>query len=165
MTQQLRLPGKGWGPKPPPPTEHKEQVAFIQRCRDRAKRDPRAEILTYIAAVPNGAYYGPDAKTRSIIGARMKAEGLVEGYEDLQLLAPMPRPDDDPAPPACPEGWYCGWLGELKRLEGGRVEDEQAEWHAKHRAKGYRVDVEKGADALFAALCRYLGIPEEYDGR
>jgi len=156
---QAPLPGRGWG-RPPPPKEHDEQVAFIARCRDRAKRDPRAEILAYVVAVPNGAYYGPDPKTRAIIGARMRAEGLAEGYEDVQLLAPMPRPVDDPAPDGAE--LYFGWLGELKRLQGGRVEPAQAAWHAWHRAQGYRVDVERGGDALYAALCRYCGL--EVDG-
>ena len=162
MSTQARLPGKGWGPAAPPPKEHSEQATFIQRCRDRAMRDPAAEILAYVAAVPNGAWYGPDPKTRAIIAARMRAEGLAVGYPDVQLLAPMPRPPDDPAPPLGIPGWYCGWVGELKRLKGGRVEPEQAVWHERLRNLGCRVDVEKGADALYTALCRYLGL--EVDG-
>ncbi len=156
MSRQPTLPG--FAPPQPPP-EHDEQVAFIALCRTRACRDARAEALAYVAAVPNGAWYGKDRKLAFIIGNRMRAEGLAKGYPDVQLLIAMPRPADDPAPDGA--DLYHGWLGELKRLVGGRVEPEQATWHTWLRAQGYRVDVARGADALYAALCAYLGLPVE----
>jgi hypothetical protein len=147
--------------RPPPPSEHKEQAAFIQRCRDRACRDPRAELMLYVAAVPNGAYYGTDRRLAAIIARKMEAEGLAKGYPDVQLLAIMPRYADDPAPPGCPPEWYGAWVCEIKRLEGGQVEPEQADWHDRLRRMGCRVDVCRGEDAAYAALCRYLGLPVE----
>jgi len=147
----------------PPPTEHAEQVAFIARCRARAAGDSRAEALAYVFAIGNGAYYGPDARTRAIIGRKMRAEGLAVGFPDVGLLIAVPRgPADPPAPPATPTGWWTAWFGELKRLRGGRIAPEQADWHAELRRRGCRVDVAKGGDALYAALCRYLGL--EVDG-
>jgi len=157
---QPTLPGFE-GVAPPPPSEHQEQVAFIQRCRDRAARDRQAELLLYVAAVPNGAYYGKDRRLAAIIARKMEAEGLAKGYPDVQLLAIMPRYPDDPAPPGCPPEWYGAWVGELKRLDGGAISPKQAEWHARLRAMGCRVDVGLGEDAMYAALCRYLGLPVE----
>jgi hypothetical protein len=160
---QPPLPGFE-GVAPPPPSEHREQVAFIQRCRDRACRDPRAEVLAYVTAVPNGAYYGQDRKLAAIIGKRMRDEGLAEGFPDLFLPIAMPRPAGDPDPPGglcILTGWYACWLGEMKPLVGGQVTAKQAEWHARLRAMGCCVDVGRGEDAMYAALCRYLGLPVE----
>jgi hypothetical protein len=120
-------------------------------------------VMAYVAAVPNGAYYGENRRLAAMIARKQEAEGLAKGYPDVQLLIAMPRPADDPSPPGTLlEGWYCAWVGEMKRLEGGHLDPDQVLWHARLRAMGCRVDVGLGEDALYAALCRYLGL--EVDG-
>ena len=159
---QTRLPGRGWGRRPPPPSEHAEQAAFFARCAARAATDPDAGDLKGLFAVPNGAYYGPDPRTRAIIGARMHSEGMQAGVPDVVLPVPRPRtPTDPPAPPGTPPDWWVSLYLELKRQRGGRLAPEQQSWHEWLRAQGCQVVVCPGADAAYAAVCAYLGLPEE----
>lgn len=46
----------------------------------------------------------------------------------------------------------------MKRIKGGRVSPEQEDWHAKLTARGYRVEVCRGAAAAIAVLKDYLGM-------
>lgn len=53
-------------------------------------------------------------------------------------------------------GGYHGFRGELKREKGGVVSDEQTEWHAKLRERGYKVVVAHGANAMITEIKAYL---------
>lgn len=90
-----------------------------------------------LAAVPNGGDRHP------AVAGKLKAEGVRKGYPDLQLL--MPR------------GGYHGLIIELKRVKGGRVESEQADWLEWLARQGYMAVVCKGADQARETIKRYLG--------
>ena len=117
------------------PSEHQEQVSFIQWCARNAAHYPD---LAWIAAIPNGG------KRPISVAVRMKQEGVRAGYPDLLLDV------------AC--GPYHGWRCELKKV-GGKVDKKtQAPWHERLRAQGYRVDICVGWEAAARALCAYLGV-------
>ncbi|MFC0708982.1 VRR-NUC domain-containing protein [Azorhizophilus paspali] len=114
------------------PTEHIEQVALISWF------DLQYPVLRgRLAAIPNGG-----ARRKAVAG-KLKAEGVRKGYPDLQLL--MPR------------GGYHGLIIELKRVKGGRVEPEQADWLEWLAGQGYMAVVCKGADEARETIKRYLG--------
>lgn len=74
-----------------------------------------------IFAIPNGG-------ARSIVAAsKLKAEGVSRGVPDL-----------------CIPAWGT-WV-EMKRTKGGRVDEEQADWHDYLRQHGYTVLVAKGCE-------------------
>ena len=119
---------------PSVPLEHDEQRALI-----KAVDGPWGKALGIagdLVAVPNSAPKGPTA------AAYFRAEGLRPGYPDLLLDVPV--------------GDYHGLRLELKRQRGGRIEPEEAEWHAKLRARGYAVAVPCGYDAAKVIIERYL---------
>jgi hypothetical protein len=117
------------------PTEHAEQCEVIRWARTHSDYLPDLRLHF---AIPNGGARHPAT------AAKLQAEGVAPGVPDLCL--PVPR------------GPYHGWYGELKRRKGGRVAPVQAEWHTALTARGYKVDVCYGADAMIGALCAYLGI-------
>jgi hypothetical protein len=132
------------------PTEHAEQCEVIRWARTHSDYLPELWLLF---AVPNGGHRHPAT------AARLAAEGVARGVPDLCLPVPQRRMAADPAaPPLGIPGWWAGWYGELKRTKGGRVAPVQAEWHAALTARGYKVDVCYGADAMIGALCAYLGV-------
>lgn len=114
------------------PTEHVEQAALV-RWFDLQYPALRGRL----AAVPNGGDRHP------AVAGKLKAEGVRKGYPDLQLL--MPR------------GCYHGLIIELKRIKGGRVEPEQADWIDWLSGQGYMAVVCKGADQACETIKRYLG--------
>ena len=114
------------------PTEHAEQVALV-RWFDLQHKDLRGRLV----AIPNGGDRHP------AVAAKLKAEGVRKGYPDLQLLVPA--------------SGYHGLLIELKRVKGGRVEPEQADWLEWLAAQGYRAEVCRGADQARAVITDYLG--------
>lgn len=114
------------------PTEHAEQVALV-KWFDLQHKALRGRLV----AIPNGGDRHP------AVAAKLKAEGVRKGYPDLQLLLPA--------------SGYHGLLIELKRVKGGRVEPEQADWLDWLNQQGYMAIVCRGADEAREAIKGYLG--------
>jgi hypothetical protein len=106
-----------------------EQVEFVRLMR---KRYP--EIIGYANA--NG-----EARSKAG-GQRLKMEGVLPGVPDLFLAEPWKL-------------WH-GLYIEMKRTAGGRVSDAQRLIIPRLIAKGYRVEVCRGADEAMEALEDYL---------
>lgn len=53
------------------------------------EQDPFVHALEWIHAIPNGGSRGDDAKSRSIRGGQMKAEGVRQGVADIFLPWPI----------------------------------------------------------------------------
>ena len=98
------------------PTEHAEQVAFVQRCR-------RENIFVF--SIPNGVNIS-DSKKRFAEIEKLKAEGLVKGIPDLFI----------------PQ--YKLFI-EMKRRDGGVVSESQKKVHKILRGLDYKVEVTNGA--------------------
>ena len=122
------------------PSEHEEQVAFIEWCQRHEGRYP---ALRCLFAIPNGG-------ARNIVVARkLKAEGVKTGVPDLFL--PMPR---------SPHGGgriYAGLFVEMKRRKGGTLSKSQRWWKARLEACGYRVEVCRGWEEAARVVTEYLG--------
>lgn len=102
-------------------TEHEEQKDVIQWF------DLQYPALKgRLAAVPNGG------QRHVVVGAKLKAEGVRKGFPDLMLLTPA--------------GGYSGLIIEMKRVKGGSVSAEQADWLAWLAEQGFKTAVCKGAD-------------------
>jgi len=102
----------------PAPSEHTEQVAFVQWFRLQFPG-----ILVF--SIPNGSYLAGDIAARARQVARLKAEGMVAGVPDLEI----------------PE-WGC--YVEMKRQRGGKLSADQQRIHDALRRAGKRVIVAKG---------------------
>lgn len=118
----------------PMPTEEQDQIALIEWFDQWAPKPLRERL----AAVPNGGYRM--AKT----AGRLKAQGVRPGFPDLLLLTPR--------------GGYAGLIIELKRVRGGVVSPQQADWHTWLRAQGFFVQVCAGFEAAKDALQQYLAL-------
>jgi len=114
--------------------EHEHQVALMNWAKLQRAAHPELEMLF---SVPNGGWRHP-ATAR-----KMVAEGVRRGVPDL-VLAVM-------------RGGYGGLFIEMK-TEKGRVRAEQKWWHAKLRARGYRVEVCRGWVAARDAILDYLSL-------
>lgn len=122
-------------PKDYSPTEHAEQVAFIQWFD-----------ITYphyfLFAIPNG-------EKRAIHAAvRLKREGVRSGVPDLCL--------------AYPAGGDAALFIEMKRKGGGskskgKISAIQSERHIQLENAGYKVVVCYGCDEAMQAVKEYLG--------
>jgi hypothetical protein len=98
------------------PTEHLEQVQFIQWFR-------QAYPQFFIFAIPNGEYRA------MTVAKRLKAEGVVSGVPDLLALLPN-----------------AGALFiEMKRQKGGTLSANQKEVIERIKSLGFDVLVCKGA--------------------
>jgi hypothetical protein len=102
----------------PTPSEHSEQVAFVQWFR---LQFPGVLIF----AIPNGAHLAGTIAQRAAQVARLKAEGMLPGVPDLEI----------------PE-WNL--YIEMKRQRGGRLSADQVRIHDALRRAGKRVIVAKG---------------------
>jgi len=91
-------------------SEHSQQVALFAWAALNVVNAPE---LRWLFAVPNGAVFGDDAKSRAIRGGRMKAEGLREGVSDVMLLAP--RTDYTPLDQGGAPKHYHGLIIEMKK--------------------------------------------------
>jgi VRR-NUC domain len=116
----------------PYPSEADEQAAVIEWAELQM---PRYPDLALLFAVPNGARVAWNT------ARQLKRTGLKAGVPDLCL--PVPR-----------HGYAGLWI-ELKRAKGGSLSSCQAEWHARLRLHGHRVDICKGAAAAIAVLTDY----------
>lgn len=113
------------------PTEHQEQVAVVEWF------DLQYPALRgRLAAVPNGG-----ARHKAVAG-KLKAEGVRKGYPDLQLLTPRHG--------------FAGLIIEMKRIKGGRLETEQADWLQWLAEQNFLTVVCKGSDAAIETIRSYL---------
>lgn len=140
-----RLPGVG-GLKP----EERLQAEIVALCHRRVRRDGWA-VLPFM--VPNGVLIPrrggtPEERARdplpAIIGARLKAMGLIPGIGDLGFLM-----------------WTAGGPG-LAFMECKRPRDGQAGFalvRGSLRVRAPRKGVTSGNQATFARLCRLAGWP------
>lgn len=92
----------------------------------------------YISHPPLGGRRGSKA------GAMMRHSGAKKGYPDLIV--------------DIPSGEYHGLRIEIKKLEGGRVSDEQELCMEILREQGYKAEVCCGYDAVINEIKDYLGI-------
>ena len=97
------------------PSEHAEQVAFVQRCKREG---------IFVFAIPNGVNLSASKKRFAEI-EKLKAEGLVPGMCDLFI----------------PE--YKLFI-EMKRRDGGVVSESQKKVHKILRGLDYKVEVCRG---------------------
>lgn len=117
--------------KAPVPTEHEEQKAVVRWF------DLQFPALKgRLAAVPNGG------QRHIAVAAKLKAEGVRKGFPDMMLLKPS--------------GPYAGLLIELKRIKGGTVSPEQADWLQWLSEQGFKTAVCKGADEARETIKAYL---------
>lgn len=115
----------------PIPTEHEEQCALIDWF------DLQYPALRgRLAAVPNGG------ERNAIVGAKLKAEGVREGYLDLQLLVAR--------------NGYHGLLIEMKRRKGKGATKKQKDWVQWHTEQGYLAVVCRGWVVAKAVIEGYL---------
>jgi hypothetical protein len=128
-------------PKIPVASEHEEQALLVEWSHYAAGRHPELRLLF---AIPN--FSGRLGKVPPVAArrqaARLNAEGRKSGVPDLCL-------------PVARQGHH-GLFLEMKRLDGGRVTPEQAQWHNALRAEGYRVVVARGWEEGRDALLDYL---------
>lgn len=115
------------------PTEHQEQRTFFEWLE---VVKPTGWLNCF--AIPNGAN-----KSRASAG-KFKAEGLRSGVPDVFY--------------SYPSGGYHGLYIEMKRVEGGRVEENQKKWIERLRRSGYAVVVCKGSGQAIEAVERYLAL-------
>lgn len=113
------------------PTEHDEQKAVV-RWFDLQYPALRGRL----AAVPNGG------QRHIAVAAKLKAEGVRKGFPDMMLLKPA--------------GGYFGLFIELKRVKGGSVSPEQADWLDWLSQQGFMATVCKGAEEARETIKSYL---------
>jgi hypothetical protein len=118
------------------PSEHQEQVAFIQWMRAQYPR-------VVVVAIPNGAHLAGDARVRAIKMRKLKDEGFRAGTSDLFI--------------AEPRNGMAGLFLEMKSLTG-RPSPEQIAFGAEVLRAGYHFAVCRGADEAIDAARRYLGV-------
>jgi hypothetical protein len=114
------------------PTEHEEQKSLVKWF---SLQYPK--IGNRLVAVPNGG------QRNVIVASKLKAEGVRAGFPDLMLL--MPR------------GEFMGLMIEMKRVKGGSLQAEQAEWLDWLNKQGYMAVICKGAQAAQDTIKSYLG--------
>ncbi|MCY1278189.1 VRR-NUC domain protein [compost metagenome] len=115
------------------PTEDEDQIALIQWF----DRWAPAELRGRLAAVPNGGH-----RNKATAG-KLKASGVRAGVPDLQLLTPRHG--------------FAGLIIEMKRVKGGQLSQEQADWLAWLNAQGFCAVICKGFEAAQATIKGYLG--------
>jgi hypothetical protein len=97
------------------PTEHAEQVTFVNWFRD-------AHPECIIFAIPNG-------ELRHIkVAERLKLEGVTSGVPDLCCMF---------------KDGVTIWI-EMKKIKGSRISPEQREFHTKMKLLGHTVKICKG---------------------
>lgn len=117
------------------PSEYSEQVAVMDWARKNEKVHPALEFLFHI---PNGGH------RNKVAAARLKRAGVKSGVPDLFLPYPL--------------NGYHGLFIEIKRIKGGKVSDEQREFHSFLGEVGYLVYTCCGAEQTKRVICDYLGI-------
>lgn len=115
------------------PTESEEQQALFEWAKIQTEHYPELKLLF---AIPNGG------KRHIVTALRMKKEGTRKGVPDLCL--------------AVARGGYHGLYIELKRLNGGKVSEEQKKWIDALTAQVYKVEVCKGWQEASKVIMEYL---------
>ena len=108
------------------PTEHAEQVVVVNWLTRRG---------VVFFAVPNGGKRGP------VTGRLLKSEGVQAGVPDVIIISPPPK--------------HQGKVGvalEMKRVVGGRVTTEQAEWLIEFERAGWLTIVGRGCENAIKQL-------------
>jgi hypothetical protein len=113
------------------PLEHAEQCAVVAWFNANYP-----EHYGRLAASSGGA------RMRPATAKKEKAAGMAKGYPDLNLL--IPRHGNS------------GLFIEMKRVKGGTLSREQADWLAWLNAQGFMAVVCKGSDAAIETIRSYL---------
>lgn len=125
--------------------EGTEQALFAQRLA----LDPRTRALAWSATM-TGVNLGIKA------AAMRKAQGVRRGVPDWMLYEPGGAFREDGGAVAYE---FVGLALEFKNPNGkGRVSADQAWWHQRLRANGWRVEVVTTAAAAWAVVVEYLGL-------
>jgi integrase len=119
------------------PLESEEQQALFQWVRLVEGRYPELRLLYHI---PNERQCSPAQ------GARLKKQGVRRGIPDICL-------------PVARHGFHSLYI-ELKRLAGGGVSPEQAEWIDELHRHGNKAIVCRGWMAAKEAIEEYLRQPD-----
>ena len=113
------------------PTEEQDQIALIQWFD-----------LAYPSLAGRLASSSGGARMTMRTAKRQKAAGNRKGFPDLNLLTPRHG--------------FSGLVIELKRVKGGRLEPEQADWLEWLNNQGFMAVVCKGFDAAKVTIEGYL---------
>lgn len=114
-------------------TEAEEQVLLFQWASHMALKYPAINLMFHI---PNGG-------SRNLIEAKnLKKQGVKAGVPDIFL--PVAR------------GGFHGLFIEMKRSDGGRLSDAQADYIMKLRMQGYQALVCRGFDAATSIIKAYM---------
>lgn len=115
-------------------SEHREQAALIQWWALYCRTKHIDESLLF--AIPNGG------KRTFAVANIMKSEGMRSGVPDLFL--------------AVPHGEYHGMFIEMKRANGGTLQDTQKSYLSLLGSVGYKCVVCHGFEAARDSITRYL---------
>lgn len=124
----------------PVPRERDEQA---QLFRWAAVLQSTVPDLAMLHSIPNGGGLGGGfAKNKGMVLSLIRG-GMRKGYPDVGLdVAVSP---------------FHGLRIEMKRTKGGDLRDaDQADWHARLRAHGYRVEMCEGWIPAVRVLAEYL---------
>ena len=119
-------------------TEHQEQVSLFQWAAHMSGKYPELRLMY---AIPNGGLRNP------VVASKLKAEGVKAGVPDIFLPAAR-----------------CGYHGlyiEMKRIKGGRLSTEQAQWIADLLNQGYAVYKAEGWVKAKECIEQYLKLASE----
>lgn len=118
--------------KPTTSSEHSEQSSLLTWAKYQRAKFPMLDLLYH---VPN------EGKRSTITGSKLKQVGLKRGIPDLVL--------------PYPSGPYHALYIEMKS-SSGRISKDQAEWHAKLREAGNKVEVCVGWSQAAKVITDYL---------
>ena len=118
----------------PVPTEERECDTLIVWRDLQLGRWPELALLYHTAN---------EGKRTPQMGARLKAMGMRPGVSDYFL-------------PVARGGSHGLWI-EMKRVRGGKVEPEQAQWIDSMLRQGYAACVCRGADEAIRVIVEYMG--------
>lgn len=137
MLGLAKAQNSGKSRKRPTDEEHRIQCACVRWFRYRFPT-----MHHNLIAVPNGG------RRDKVTGARLKAEGVLEGVSDLILLK-------------CSSG-YGALMIEMK-TEKGRQSDSQVQWQRNISNDGYKYVVCRSLDDFMREVCAYLEQCNEMD--
>lgn len=112
------------------PTELSEHFKFMKWASLNWR------IRDYIFHIPNGGKFDPK------LGGKLKAMGVRKGVSDFFIPLPV--------------GSKLGLWIELKRVKGGKLSEEQADWLQRMLGVGYDAAVCCGADEAIKCVEQYL---------
>ena len=124
------------------PFEESEQRALIKWAAGKliiidSDYGKKERLSNYMVASMNAGKRGRRQ------GANLKRQGMQAGFPDISLHLPRKS--------------YHGMFVELKRIRGGRLENEQKVWIARLRAVGYHAVVAHGWVKAKEMIEDYLG--------